>query len=160
MLPAKHEAQQTAPPPPPPPPVAPTVSGSGPPPPPPPISEALIESLNRTDPLANLKASKGTESGKKNVSGFNEDVVESLKKLLAPSSTGDNLRPSDLGLSHVSSRSRSDLSAADDDSSTKPKPLASSRDWIYEPQRRPTDQTSPPPIKNIVKPRRETKVLG
>lgn len=155
-----------------PPPVAPqappVVLPGGPPPPPPPISSTLIESLQQTDPLANLKRELAAkpEGGTQRRQQLNQDVVESLK-MMTPSSTGDNLRPSDV-FKMIGSRSRTDLN---DDYPTvittrkrspdakKPEtaagvispPPANARSWLYEPQRKPIDnkEAQSKPIKKV-----------
>ena len=154
-----------------PPPVAPqappiALSG-GPPPPPPPISSTLIESLQQTDPLANLKRELAAkpEGGTKRSQQLNQDVVDSLK-MMTPSSTGDNLRPSDV-FKMIGSRSRTDLN--DDyptvvatrkrspdakklaETTVVSPPPANARSWLYEPQRKPNDnkEAQSKPIKKV-----------
>lgn len=127
--------------------------GPPPPPPPPPISEALIESLGRTDPLADLKREldsrpddqRPRRSGPK----LTQDVVESLK-MLTPTSSGVNLRPSDVF--RLLSKSKSDLSDEPNEAPHRvhrnlpeneekksepddPKSVAEARNWIYGPSK-------------------------
>jgi hypothetical protein len=133
------------------------LSGGPPPPPPPPISSTLIESLQQTDPLANLKRELAAkpEGGTKRSQQLNQDVVESLK-MMTPSSTGDNLRPSDV-FKMIGSRSRTDLNddyptvvatrkrspdakkLAETATGVVSPPPANARSWLYEPQRKPID---------------------
>lgn len=140
----------------------------GPPPPPPPISSTLIESLQQTDPLANLKRELAAkpEGGTKRSQQLNQDVVDSLK-MMTPSSTGDNLRPSDV-FKMIGSRSRTDLNddyptvVATRKRSPDAKkletaagvispPPANARSWLYEPQRKPSDnkEAQSKPIKKV-----------
>lgn len=137
---------------------APLVTPGAPPPPPPPISSTLIESLNRTDPLAELKreleSKPGGQERKHSRPGFSQDVVDSLK-MLTPSESGDNLRPSDVfriitgdNPTEASERARRRAISAtvgreQTDADKKPDFLidlkpANSRNWLYEPQRKPS----------------------
>jgi hypothetical protein len=102
------------------------ISGNAPPPPappPPPLLASLTDSLMRTDPLAELKqnlssSSKSKGDLKEKLVNPQSGVVESLK-LLTPSETGDNLKPS--SVNRLISRSRTELPVLDEEIISAPK---------------------------------------